>query len=74
MKGLGLGRIVWYTPPGPGGSILPTQPALVCAVKSPEGGTVHLHVFPVGSSYLASDVPYSEQPRPNTWRWPERAA
>lgn len=39
--------------------------------------TVHLAVFQSGSTYGAGPiqvimVPYSEEPRPDTWHWSER--
>lgn len=40
--------------------------------------TVNLAVFRDGPAYGAgpmqvTDVPYSEDPQPHTWHWPERA-
>ena len=69
MKGLQLGRIVWFTPHDRPHM---TNPAMVCFVKNKELGTVNLHIFPNGSSYVVSDVNYSETPMPNTWRWPAK--
>lgn len=62
-----LGSVVLYTPFGPR---MVSQPAIVCKLLDVHGG-VHLHVFPSGSSYLATDIQYSERQHPNTWRWPD---
>ena len=65
---ISIGRMVHYTP---GDRPHMTNAAIVSYVKNQDVGTVHLHVFPAGSSYPVSDVPYSEVQMPNTWRWPK---
>jgi hypothetical protein len=64
---ISVGRIVHYTP-----ADRPhlTNAAMVAAVKDPIKGIVNLHIFPSGTSYVVSDVAYSETQYPNTWRWP----
>jgi hypothetical protein len=69
--GLGLGRIVWWTPaplfgvPGP-------LAALVVAVG--KNGRCNLQGFlPQGiGHYFQGDTPYDPEGKPGTWRWPER--
>lgn len=69
MNGLIVGRMVHYVPPdGPDA----VQAAVVCRVIDANKGIVHLHVFPSGTSYVATNVTYFETGGRNTWHWPPR--
>lgn len=62
-----------------GGPYEPCRAALVIGIADAEKGTVHLSVFRDGAAYgagpiQATSVPYSEDPQPHTWHWPEKAA
>lgn len=80
MDGLTEGRMVHYvlqTGPSDGQH----RPALVVKVWNKDTGVANLTVFPdwendglFGSgSFWATSVQYSEEPKPGTWHWIERA-
>jgi hypothetical protein len=86
MEGLQVGRIVHYVAYGtPGGEYAAGahRAAIVADVlpsydvqpdgspARPEGTCVLMVINPTGLHFNTS--PYSEEPNPGTWHWPERA-
>lgn len=83
MDGLTEGRIVHYVMPD-GNSIGQHRPAIVVNAwgGNPTDGRVNLQVFTdfgndgkdfESGRYWATSAPYSEEPKPGTWHWIERA-
>ena len=78
-----IGRIVHYACQRNG--VLVDRPAIIVHVWNPDefDGSVQLQVFNYDDGGRANDglpnvtwetsVPYSEERRPHTWHWPERA-
>ena len=89
MEGVTEGRIVHYIKPdwdtkGPGDFVEGQEyrhlPAIIVRVWDKERGYVNLQVFTDGSNdgyngnvVWKTSIEYSEEPKPNTWHWPERA-
>ncbi len=80
MEGLNPGRIVHYVAYGtPGGeyeagacraaiiTAIPTQGSML------EQARIALCVFNPTGVFFNNYVPYSEEKKPGTWHWPERA-
>lgn len=78
MEGLTEGRIVHFVLPD-GRSEGQHRPAIVVRVWDPGSSTVQLQVFTDGSNddlanvEWRTSVSYSEEHKPGTWHWPERA-
>jgi hypothetical protein len=86
LPGLTEGRIVHYVL-SDGRSKGQHRPAIVVQDWKQENGSVNLQVFTDGSNdYLGkgqdgtwcftlwkTSVHYSEEPKPGTWHWPEKA-
>lgn len=78
MEGLTEGRIVHFVVPNG-----QHRPAIVTRVWNPQSGMVTLNVFAdepndtdwaKGKNVVCeTSVEYSEEPRPRTWHWIERA-
>lgn len=81
IPGLTEGRIVHYVlPDGPNAG--QHRPAIIVRVWNPVSSTVQLQVFTDGSNdgpkyaaglFWATSVMLSEEPKPGTWHWIERA-
>lgn len=82
MDGLTEGRIVHYVLPGDYAKPGEHRPAIIVKVWNKETGSVNLQVFMDGTNdnlydgrlaIWTTSVVYSEEPKPGTWHWPERA-
>ena len=70
-----VGDIVHYTSTA---GVLGVHNAALVIGMPDEGTSINLAVFSDGVFYGAGPqykpaVPYSEEPQPHTWHWPERA-
>lgn len=76
MDGLTIGRMVHYVIQESLSDHLLHRAAVITHVWS-DNGTVNLHVFKDGSFPGIQETPtsvmFSQEPKPNTWHWIEKA-
>lgn len=74
MEGLGIGRIVHYVAYGtPGGEYPSVCRAAVVSEVNHDTNEVGLVVLNPTGLFFNRGVQFSEENKPGTWHWPERA-